>query len=59
LAVVDLIGPTTTNTGLKVESALDTRSYSKGITVTKKASDIDANQVLWGSAGVASSSLNR
>ncbi len=31
LAVVELIGATTTKTGLKVESALDTRSYQKGI----------------------------
>jgi hypothetical protein len=37
LAVVELIGATTTKTGLKVESALDTRSYSKGIKVTKAA----------------------
>jgi Rhodopirellula transposase DDE domain len=33
LAVVELIGATTTKTGLKVESALDTRSYQKGIKV--------------------------
>ena len=31
LAVVELIGATTTKTGLKVESALDTRNYRKGI----------------------------
>jgi hypothetical protein len=30
LAVVELIGATTTKTGLKVESALDTRCYQKG-----------------------------
>jgi len=35
LAVVELIGATTTKTGLKVESALDTRSYQKGIKVSK------------------------
>ena len=35
LAVVELIGATTTKTGLKVESALDTRSYQKGIRVGK------------------------
>src|SRR6202049_1047617 len=35
LAVVELIGATTTKTGLKVESALDMRSYQKGIKVTK------------------------
>ena len=35
LAVVELIGVTTTKTGLKVESALDTRSYQKGIKVSK------------------------
>jgi hypothetical protein len=29
--------PTTTTTGLKVESALDTRSYHKGIKVSKAA----------------------
>ena len=37
LAVVELIGATTTKTGLKVESALDTRSYQKGIKVNKAA----------------------
>jgi hypothetical protein len=35
LAVVELIGATTTKTGLKVESALDTRSYQKGIKIRK------------------------
>jgi hypothetical protein len=35
LAVVELIGATTTKTGLKVESALDTRSYRKGIKVSQ------------------------
>jgi hypothetical protein len=35
LAVVELIGATTTKTGLKVESTLDTRSYKKGIKVSK------------------------
>jgi Rhodopirellula transposase DDE domain len=35
LAVVELIGATTTKTGLKVESALDTRTYRKGIRVSK------------------------
>jgi hypothetical protein len=34
LAVVELIGATTTKTGLKVESALDTRTYQKGIKVS-------------------------
>jgi hypothetical protein len=33
-AVVELIAATTTRTGLKVESALDTRTYQKGIKVT-------------------------
>ena len=33
LAVVELIGATTTKTGLKVESVLDTRTYQKGIKV--------------------------
>ena len=31
MAVVELIGATTTKTGLKVESALDERTYQKGI----------------------------
>jgi Rhodopirellula transposase DDE domain len=35
LAVVELIGATTTKSGLKVESALDTRTYQKGIKVSK------------------------
>ena len=35
LAVVELIGATTTKTGLKVESALDMRNYRKGIKVSK------------------------
>jgi hypothetical protein len=34
LAVVELIAATTTKTGLRVESALDTRTYRKGIKVT-------------------------
>jgi hypothetical protein len=37
LAVVELIGATTTKTGLKVESALDTRNYQKGIKISKAA----------------------
>jgi len=37
LAVVELIGATITKAGLKVESVLDTRSYQKGIKVTKAA----------------------
>jgi len=47
LAVVELIGATTTKTGLKVESALDTRSYQKGIKVSKaemKRLDITGDQ---------------
>jgi len=35
LAVIELIGATTTKTGLTVESALDTRSYQKGIKISK------------------------
>jgi hypothetical protein len=35
LAVVELIAATTTKTGLKVERALDTRSYEKGIKISK------------------------
>jgi hypothetical protein len=34
IAVVELIGATTTKTGLKVECALDTRTYQKGIKVS-------------------------
>lgn len=34
LAVVELIGATTTKTGLSVECALDTRTYAKGIKVS-------------------------
>jgi Rhodopirellula transposase DDE domain len=34
-AVVELIGATTTKTGLKVECALDTRTYEKGIKVSE------------------------
>jgi Rhodopirellula transposase DDE domain len=34
LAVVELIGATTTKTGLKVESVLDTRTYQKGIKIS-------------------------
>jgi len=34
LAVVELIGATTTKTGLRIESALDTRSYQKGVKVS-------------------------
>ena len=41
IAVVELIGATTTKAGLKVESALDTRSYQKGI----KVSDAEMNRL--------------
>ena len=34
LAIVELIGATTTKTGLKVECALDTRIYEKGVKVS-------------------------
>jgi hypothetical protein len=34
LAIVELIAATTTKSGLKVECALDTRSYEKGIKVS-------------------------
>ena len=47
LAVVELIGATTTKTGLKVESALDTRIYQKGIKISKvamKCLDITGDQ---------------
>ena len=39
LAVVELIAATTTKSGLRVESALDTRSYEKGIKVTDAQMD--------------------
>jgi len=35
MAVVELIGATTTKTGLKVECVLDERTYEKGIKITK------------------------
>jgi Rhodopirellula transposase DDE domain len=47
LAVVELISATTTKTGLRVESALDTRIYRKGIKVRKaelKCLDITGDQ---------------
>jgi hypothetical protein len=34
VAIVELIGATTTKSGLKVECVLDTRTYNKGIKVT-------------------------
>ena len=34
IAIVELIGATTTKTGLKVECALDKRTYEKGIKVS-------------------------
>ncbi len=46
LAVVELIAATTTRTGLKVESALDTATYEKGIKVSDaemKALDIQGD----------------
>jgi hypothetical protein len=33
--VIELIGRTTTKTGLKVECALDERTYEKGIRISK------------------------
>ena len=36
-AIVELIGATTTNTGLKVECGLDTRTYEKGLKVSDTA----------------------
>jgi hypothetical protein len=47
LAVIELIGATTTKTGLKVDSALDTRTYRKGIRVSKaelKSLDLAGDQ---------------
>jgi hypothetical protein len=38
-AVVELIAATTTKTGLKIQSALDTRIYQKGIKVSKAEMD--------------------
>ena len=37
MAVVELIAATTTKTGLRIESALDTRTYEKGIKVSAAA----------------------
>lgn len=37
--IVELIGHTTTETGLKIQSPLDTNTYKKGIVVTKKEFD--------------------
>ena len=34
VAIVELIGATTTKTGLKIECALDTRTYEKGIKIS-------------------------
>jgi Rhodopirellula transposase DDE domain len=45
--VIELIGATTTKTGLKVDSALDTRTYRKGIRVSKaelKSLDLAGDQ---------------
>ena len=45
--MVELIGATTTKAGLKVESALDTRNYQRGIKVSKaqmKCLDITGDQ---------------
>ena len=47
LAVVELIGATTTKTGLKVDCALDTRTYQKGIKVSnaeKKALNVTGDR---------------
>jgi len=46
LAVVELIGATTTKTGLKVESALDTRNYQKGIKISKVAMKCPTSPVI-------------
>ena len=35
MAIVELIAATTTKTGLKVECALDERTYEKGIRISK------------------------
>ena len=46
LAVVELIGATTTKTGLRVECALDERVYKKGIRIKKsemKCLDIEGD----------------
>ena len=39
VAIVELIGATTTKTGLKIECALDTRTYEKGIKVSDAEMD--------------------
>ncbi len=46
MAVVEMIAATTTKAGLKIESALDTRPYEKGIKVSDaqmKALDIQGD----------------
>ena len=35
MAIVEMIGATTTDTGLKVECALDERTYEKGKKISK------------------------
>ena len=47
MAVVELIAATTTKAGLKIERALDTRAYEKGIKVSDaqmKALDIQVTR---------------
>ena len=44
LAIVELIGATTTKTGLKVECALDTRTYQKGIKVSDAEMECSTSQ---------------
>ena len=39
MTVVELIAATTTKTGLKIDSALDTRTYEKGIKVSNAEMD--------------------
>jgi len=46
MAVVELIGATTTKTGLTIECALDERTYEKGIPIKEaqmKLFDLDGN----------------
>jgi Rhodopirellula transposase DDE domain len=43
MAVIELIAATATKTGLKVESALDTRTYQKGTKASDAVKTLDIN----------------
>ncbi len=59
--MVELIGATTTKTGMKDESALDTRSYQKGTQQGMKRLDITGDQFHpeWNSRSGRASRQNR